>query len=227
MVSPSLPHSTRAQRRACGNALLPLPWGCSLHLPLQELSQKKVVGGKGAILSAGRVSSERSTTALLAARPPFKQGRGVRREVGALSWLPGGRSAGNAGGRGGAEGARGREGGAGRGAAGGDCPARAGGRRAAARARGRSRQEPGERGGGGARARAGPRPWLLSRTGPRQLLAGAASRTPESRRRLALPALDAPSASPSRPAAAAAGPGGREAPLRGRTPGSAGEDDER
>ena len=65
-------------------------------------------------------------------------------------------------------------------------------------------------------------------TGPRQLLAGAASRHPSpagaSRSRLL-----APSASPSpRPAAAAAAAAAaEEAPLRGRTPGSAAKSDER
>lgn len=76
-------------------------------------------------------------------------------------------------------------------------------------------------GGGGAWVRAAPALAPLPGTGPRQLLSGAASRHPSpagaSRSRLL-----APSASPSpRPAAT------KEAPLRGRTPGSAVKSDER
>lgn len=127
------------------------------------------------------------------------------------------------GGRGRQRGARGREGGAGRGSSREDAVREGEGR--LPRRAGGGRREGGKEGGvglwgGGAWARAAPALAPLPGTGPRQLLAGAASRHPSpagASRSLLL----APCASPApRPAA-------EEAPLRGRTPGSPRKSDER
>lgn len=215
-----------------------MPWGCPLHLPLQELSPERG-NREGAIPSRGLDMWEAPSAASALSVPfsgePGAWGLGRGEAEGAGRAASRGRRRGYLGearvregmrsGRGRQRGARGREGGAGRGS-GGDNAVREGEGRLPRRAGGGWRAAGGREGGGvelwggGAWARAAPALAPLPGTGPRQLLAGAASRHPSpagASRSLLL----APCASPApRPAA-------EEAPLRGRTPGSPGKSDER